>query len=75
MAGIGDGLDVLAVGDGGGLGGRGGGGSTGEDPLCGGNRAGVQDGRRDSGAPIDIFHCTTNLSRNQFNWAQIFTLR
>jgi len=42
----------------------------------GGNRClDIQEGSFASGAPIDIFHCTTNLSRNQFNWAQIFTLR
>jgi hypothetical protein len=33
----------------------------------------VQEGSFASGTPIDIFHCITNLSRNEFSWAQIFS--
>ena len=41
--------------------------------ISGGNRCvDVLEGSRAAGATIDIFHCTTNLSRNQLNGAQLF---
>ena len=41
--------------------------------IAGGNRCvDVLEGSFAAGATIDIFHCTTNLSRNQLNGAQLY---